>query len=168
MILEALWKSLESSAVGSFVAGSPWAFPTIECIHVIAIVTVVGSIAVMDLRLLGVASRDSAVTAVSRETLPFTWGAFVIAVITGSLLFVSKASGYAINPWFQLKMAALVLAGLNMAVFHLTAWRSVGAWNADSAVPLGGKIAASLSLFFWICVIFFGRVIGFTLGLYES
>jgi len=129
---------------------------------------VVGSIAVMDLRLLGVASRDCAVTAVSRETLPFTWGAFVIAVLTGSLLFVSKASGYAINPWFQLKMAALLLAGLNMAVFHLTAWRGVGKWNADCAVPLGGKIAASLSLLFWICVIFFGRVIGFTLGIYES
>ena len=165
MIFEALWKSLEASPVGAFVAGSEWAFPTIETIHVIAIVTVVGSIAVMDLRLLGLASRDNAVTAMSRDTLPFTWGAFVLAVITGSLLFVSKATSYAVNPYFQLKMVALALAGINMAIFHASTWRSVANWDAGSTIPTAGKVAAGLSLLFWILVIFFGRVIGFTLGI---
>jgi hypothetical protein len=165
MIFEALWKSLEASSVGAFVAGSEWAFPTIETIHVIAIVTVVGSIAVMDLRLLGLASRDSAVTAMSRDTLPFTWGAFVLAVITGALLFVSKATAYAVNPYFQLKMVALALAGINMAIFHASTWRSVANWDTGATIPTAGKVAAGLSLLFWILVIFFGRVIGFTLGI---
>ncbi|MGI4875873.1 MAG: DUF6644 family protein [Janthinobacterium lividum] len=166
MILAGLWKTLEASPVGAFVAGSEWAFPTIESIHVIAIVTVVGSIAVMDLRLLGVASRSSAVTAMARDTLPFTWGAFVIAVIAGSLLFVSKATTYVANPYFQVKMICLVLAGLNMAVFHAsTTWRRVNDWDVDTAVPLAGKICAGLSLFFWIFVVFFGRLVGFTLGI---
>ena len=166
MLLENVWKALEASAVGGFVAGSEWAFPTIESLHVIAIVTVVGSIMVMDLRLLGLASRDCAVRQMSRDTLPFTWMAFVLAAITGSLLFVSKATTYAGNPWFQLKMAALVLAGLNMAIFHVFTWKSVANWDAGCAVPLPGKIAAGLSLLFWLLVVFFGRAIGFTLGIY--
>lgn len=167
MTLDTLWQALEASPVGAFVAASPWAFPTIESLHVIAIVTVVGAIAVMDLRLLGLASRDSAVTAVSRDTLPLTWGAFVLAVITGSLLFVSKAHGYAINPYFQVKMACLFLAGLNMALFHLTSWRTVAGWDTGRPAPRAAKIAAAFSLLFWLCVIFFGRAIGFTLGIYE-
>ena len=168
MNLKPIWQALEASSVGTFVASSEWAFPTIESIHVIALVTVVGSIAIVDFRLLGWASRDSSVKALSNDTLPFTWGAFVIAAITGSLLFVSKATGYAINPWFQLKIGALVLAGLNMAVFHLFAWRTVHSWDVNAPVPLAGKVAGALSLFFWILVIFFGRVIGFTLGIYEG
>ncbi|MDB5716637.1 MAG: hypothetical protein JWM38_64 [Sphingomonas bacterium] len=164
MNLDTLWQSLEASQVGSFVAESAWAFPTIESIHVIAIVTVVGTIAIMDLRLLGLTSPSCAVTATSRDTLPWTWGAFVIALITGLLLFVSKATNYAANPYFQLKMVMLVLAGLNMALFHSSTWRSVRNWDTDCVVPLGGKIAGALSLFFWILVVFFGRAIGFTLG----
>jgi hypothetical protein len=167
MNLEALWQSLETSAVGSFVAESAWAFPTIESIHVIALVIVVGSIAIMDLRLLGLASRDWAVTATSNDTLPFTWGAFVVAAMTGSLLFVSKAHNYVANPYFLTKMVLLVLAGLNMAVFHLTVWRTVHHWDTGAAVPTAGKVAGALSLLFWIGVVFFGRAIGFTLGIYE-
>lgn len=166
MNLASLWQSLEASAVGSFVAESAWAFPTLESIHVIAIVTVVGTIAVMDLRLLGLASRDYAVTNMSRDTLTWTWGAFVLAAITGVLLFVSKATSYAINPYFQLKMVMLALAGLNMAIFHVSIWRSVQTWDSAAAIPLGAKVAGGLSLAFWTLVIFFGRTIGFTLGIY--
>lgn len=167
MILQSLWEALEASSVGTFVASSDWAFPAIESLHVIALVTVVGAIAVMDLRLLGVASRNSTVTQMSNDTLPLVWGAFVLAAITGSLLFVSKATGYVKNPYFIAKMVCLALAGLNMAYFHLTAWRTVHSWDQAAVIPRAGKIAAGLSLAFWLGVVFFGRVIGFTLGLYE-
>ena len=163
MNLEAFWHALEASPLGTFVAESAWAFPTIESAHVIAIVTVVGSIAVMDLRLLGLASRDWAVTAMSRDTLRWTWGAFAAAVLTGGLLFVSNASGYAGNPWFQRKMVLVFLAGLNMAVFHLFTWRSVADWDSNRPVPTAGKIAGGLSLLFWVLVVFSGRAVGFTL-----
>ncbi len=168
MNLGHLWESLQNSSLGIFVAESAWAFPTIETIHVIAIVTVVGSIAVMDLRLLGLASRDYSVTALSRDTLPWTWGAFVIAAITGSLLFVSKATSYMVNPYFLTKMCLLVLAGLNMAVFHLMTWKTVRDWDTTPVVPTGAKVAGALSLLFWLGVVFFGRAIGFTLGIYEG
>lgn len=167
MSLSALWESLEASSLGVYIAESTWAFPTIETLHVIAIVTVVGSIAIMDLRLLGIASRDNAVTAVSRDTLPLTWIAFLCAAITGLLLFVSKASTYMANPWFLSKMALLACAGLNMVIFHSVGWKSVRAWDVNTPVPQAGKVAGALSLIFWALVIFCGRTIGFTLGIYE-
>lgn len=166
MILQSLWQSIEASSVGVYIAESSWAFPTIESVHVIALVTVVGTIAIMDLRLLGVASRDTAVSLMSRDTLPFTWGAFVLAAITGSLLFVSKATSYAHNPYFIAKMICLALAGINMGIFHMSVWKTLTQWDSDCVVPTGGKVAASLSLFFWVLVVFFGRAIGFTLGIY--
>ncbi len=166
MFFNAFWQSLEMSPVGDFIATSEWAFPTLETIHVIALVTVFGSIAMMDLRLLGLVSRNTPVTAVSRETLPFTWTAFILALITGSLLFVSKASYYMVNPYFLTKMGLIALAGINMAILHTGAWKTVTKWDVGNAIPTSVKVAAGLSLAFWVLVLFCGRVIGFTLGIY--
>lgn len=166
MFSSTIWQSLEMSPVGDYIAASTWAFPTLETIHVIALVTVFGSIAMMDLRLLGLVSKNTPVTAVSRETLPFTWTAFVLALITGSLLFVSKASYYMVNPYFLTKMGLIALAGINMAVLHTGAWKTVTNWDVGNAIPTSVKVAAGLSLVFWILVLFCGRVIGFTLGIY--
>jgi hypothetical protein len=166
MILNSLWQSLENSGLGTYIASSEWAFPTIETFHVIALVTVVGSIAIMDMRLLGLTSRNQTVTSLSQDTIPLTWGAFVLAAITGLLLFVSKATTYAANPYFQFKMVLLVLAGLNMAAFHLFTWRSVKDWDSDPAmIPGAAKLAGGLSLLFWVVIVFCGRTIGFTLGI---
>jgi hypothetical protein len=167
MDLQALGSALEASPIGDFVASDVWAFPTIECLHVIALVTVIGTITVVDLRLLGWGSRPCAVTEIANDTLPWTWAAFVLAAITGSLLFVSKAHIYVQVPWFWLKMSTMLLAGINMAVFHFFTWRSVDKWDVGSEVPMAGKIAAGLSLIFWILVVVFGRKIGFVLDVYE-
>jgi hypothetical protein len=67
---------------------------------VVAVVTVVGYSAIMDLRLLGFASGSRSVSSVSEDTLKWTWLAFGLAVITGLLLFVSRASSYVVNPYF--------------------------------------------------------------------
>jgi hypothetical protein len=167
MDLQAIGLALEASPLGDFVASDLWAFPTIETFHVIALVTVIGTIAVVDLRLLGWASRPCSVTELANDTLPLTWGAFVVAAITGALLFVSKAHIYVQVPWFWLKMGALLLAGVNMAVFHVFTWRSVHRWDVGCEVPFAGKVAAGLSLTFWILVVCFGRQIGFVLSVYE-
>jgi hypothetical protein len=167
MDLQAIASALEATPLGDFVASNVVAFPIIECIHVIALVSVIGTIAVVDLRLLGWGSKPCAVTEIANDTLPWTWGAFALAVITGSLLFISKAHVYVRVPWFWLKMGALLLAGINMAIFHVFTWRSVHRWDVGCETPRGAKIAAGLSLFFWVLVVVFGRKIGFVLGVYE-
>jgi hypothetical protein len=168
MALQGLWQAVANWPLSQYVAASSWAFPTIETIHVIAIVTVVGSITVMDLRLLGLASAESRVTEISNDTLPWTWGAFVVAFITGALLFISKATDYTVNPFFMWKMVVIVLAGLNMGVFHLMTWRSIDTWDLRRDAPTGAKIAGALSLTLWLVVVFLGRAIGFTLDKFSS
>lgn len=161
-----IWQSIEYSDLGITIAESTWMFPTLETLHVIALVTVLGMIAIVDLRLIGVSSRALAVTKLSKDTLPWVWGAFGLAAITGGLLFISKASSYVINPYFLWKMVMLALAGMNMMYFHFFTYRTVEHWDLDPSVPLGAKIAGGLSLVFWLLVVFFGRAIGFTLGIF--
>jgi len=161
-----IWESIEYSTLGTTIAESTWMFPTIETIHVIALVTVLGTIAIVDLRLIGVAGRQLAVTKLSKDTLPWTWGAFVLAAISGGLLFVSKASSYVINPYFLWKMVMMALAGFNMMYFNFITSRTVEHWDLDPSVPYAAKLAGGLSLVFWLLVVFFGRAIGFTLGIF--
>jgi hypothetical protein len=165
---QGFWQAVANWPLSQYIAASSWAFPTFETVHVIAIVTVLGSIMVMDLRLLGLASGETRVTEISRDTLPWTWGAFVIAFISGSLLFISKATDYTVNPFFVWKMVVIVAAGLNMGVFHLLTWRSVDTWDSRRDAPLGAKIAGGLSLFLWLVVVFLGRAIGFTLDKFSG
>jgi len=161
-----IWESIEYSSLGITIAESTWMFPTLETLHVIGLVTVLGMIAIVDLRLIGVASRQLAVTQLSRDTLPWVWGAFVLAAVTGVLLFISKASSYVANPYFLWKMVMLALAGLNMMYFNLMTSRTVEHWDLDPSVPAAAKLAGALSLIFWLAVVFFGRAIGFTLGIF--
>lgn len=153
---------LENTAVGQFISGSTWAFPTIETVHVLVLVIVVGSIAIVDLRLLGMASHNRKVSVVSDEVLPITWAAFVMALITGGLLFSSKATHYLANWPFRFKMALLLAAGINMLLFHFLTYRGVGTWDDLKVTPRAARTAGLLSLAFWTGVVIFGRWIGFT------
>ena len=78
-------------------------------------------------------------------------------------MFVSRPDAYLENLPFRLKLVFLALAGLNMAAFHLFAYRSVAAWDKDRPTLWAAKVAGGLSLTFWIAVVAFGRWIGFTI-----
>jgi hypothetical protein len=162
MGLDDFLKGLEDSALAVGVRHSLYYFPFLESIHVMALATVFGTILAVDLRALGIASTSRSFTRMSTELLRITWGAFGVAVLTGSLMFVTNARVYAHNTPFQIKMVLLALAGLNMVVFHLTAGRSVAAWDQASTAPRAGRITAGLSLALWLGIILAGRVIGFT------
>jgi hypothetical protein len=140
------------------------AFPAIECVHVLAVCLVVGFVTVVDLRLLGLPAHKRSVIALHREMLPLVWIAFVCAAVSGALLFISNATGYAKNFDFQVKMALLVLAFFNMVVFHVVGQRRISEWHEHPATPKIAKLFGALSLLLWIGVVIFGREIGFTLA----
>jgi hypothetical protein len=152
---------LENTAIGESIRTSVWLFPAIESIHVLAIVFVVGSIARVDLRLLGIIMRDRPITQVSDEFLPWTWSSFLVAVITGLLLFTSAAVRYVGIIYFDVKMILIALAGLNMLYFHFFVYKDVAQWDLHVRPPAMVRIAGALSLIFWIGVITTGRFIGF-------
>jgi hypothetical protein len=159
----ALLGSLERSTLAVAIAESNWAFPIIETIHVIALALTIGTVLIMDLRLLGLASAKQRYTALKRDVLPRTWWAFGGAVVSGCLMFITQATEYFENEAFRIKLFLLLLAGINMLVFELIIVRSATKWDQESSAPWPGKIAALLSIGLWISIVFFGRRVGFTM-----
>jgi hypothetical protein len=149
--------SIEKSTVGIAVAQSPYGFSVLDMLHIASISVVFGMIAMLDLRLIGVALRNHPITELSRQVLPWTWAAFAIAAITGVLMFTGQAAKYAVNFAFLVKLGVLALAAANMLAFHFITYRGVAKWDRDAAVPLAGRIAGAISLLCWIAVVCYGR-----------
>ena len=154
-----LWLDIEEWTISWTIGGTNW-FPLLESIHVIAAAMVVGTILWVDLRLIGVAAVQYPITTMSRELVPWTWGAFVIATITGIGMFITRAASHVLNPAFQSKMVLLVLAGLNMAYFHFRLYKDIAQCDSLAIPSTQLKIAGSLSLFLWAGVMLAGRWIG--------
>lgn len=162
-MIESVLEALGNSAIGTYVAEDPVAFPWIETGHVVSLVLVFGSILLVDLRLMGLASRDYPVNALTRTILPITWVAFILAAVTGGLMFASNPYGYWGNTAFRAKLVLLVLAGVNMAVFHLVTQRG-GRLDRPGPLPGGARLAGLLSVLLWIGIVACGRWIGFTMA----
>jgi Family of unknown function (DUF6644) len=155
-------ESLESSGLASWIRESLYAFPLIESCHVIGLTMVFGTIAVVDLRLLGFAWVQRPFTRVAKDIFRWTWIAFALTVTTGLLMFITNARIYYGNAQFRAKMLFIGLSGLNMLIFELTTGRHVRRWDTNKSAPTAGRLAGALSLLLWISVIFLGRWIGFT------
>ena len=153
---------LQNTALATGIRDSLFLFPILESVHVIGLALVFGTIAVIDLRLLGVASTERPFSRMASEIMKWTWAAFALTVLTGGLMFSTNAAVYFHNGYFRAKMALLVLAGLNVLVFELTARRTLPLWDQSPSAPAVGRAVATVSLVIWVAVIFAGRMIGFT------
>jgi len=162
MNISEVLKSIENTDIASSIRASLFLFPMLESIHVMGLALVFGTVAIVDLRLLGLASTHRPFRRMASDTLKWTWIAFTITFVTGGLMFTTNATVYFHNPVFQAKMALLLLAGINMGIFELTSGRSVRQWETSATPPVAAKTAAVISLALWIGVIFLGRWIGFT------
>jgi uncharacterized membrane protein len=161
--LQELISYFENSALADNIRENDLLFPLIESVHVVSICLVVGSILVVDLRLLGLASLDRSVSRVTRGTLPLTWFAFAVAVASGSLMFISNATKYLENGYFIAKLLLIGAAGLNMVIFHAISARNQPQWENQARLPLQARLAGGLSILLWISVVACGRWIGFTM-----
>ncbi len=162
-LLYALISYFEDSALADNIRENDLLFPLIESVHVLSICLVVGSILVVDLRLLGLASINRPVSRVANGILPLTWGAFAVAVASGSLLFISNATKYLENGYFVAKILLICAAGLNMAIFHAISARDLPKWENEKKLPLSARLAGGLSILLWVSVVTCGRWIGFTM-----
>src|SRR5580658_634582 len=161
MDIPAFLKLIEASGPATRIRESLFLFPLIESIHVFGLALVFGTIAIIDLRLLGFASTQRPFQRMASDILKWTWAAFALTAVTGALMFITNASVYYHNFYFRTKMLLLALSGVNMLVFELTAGRRVEDWGTAPAAPRMGKTAAVLSIAMWIAIIFMGRMIGF-------
>lgn len=154
-----LW--LEGTPLAMLVSHGQFGFGALEMIHVTATTFVFGMITIVDLRLIGLVSRDAKVSDLYRDVIPLTWAAFVVAAITGTLLFISQARAYSANIAFQMKLLVLLLIGLNMLVFHRFVYRGIAKWDHGSAIPLSARLAGAISLVGWIAVVSCARWIAY-------
>jgi hypothetical protein len=162
-LLQALISYFEDSALADNIRENDLLFPLIESVHVLSICLVVGSILVVDLRLLGLASINRPVSRITSGILPLTWSAFAVAVASGLLLFISNATKYLENGYFVAKIFLICAAGLNMVVFHAISAKDLPRWENEAALPLPARLAGGLSVLLWVSVVTCGRWIGFTM-----
>ena len=140
---------------------SQYAYSIIESIHVWAMSVFFGLVVMFDLRLLGWMFRRVPVSEFNGRVLPWTIGAFVIMVISGTLLFFAIPLRSYQNIFFRGKMLLLLLAGLNVWLFHARVFPNVAAWDADGVPPRSARIAGAISLAVWVSVVFSGRMIAY-------
>ena len=159
--------SVQSSTVAVGIRDSSYLFPLIESCHVLGLAIVFGTATILDFRLLGIASRDRPFTLIKSDILKWIWGAFILTVITGTLMFTTNATVYYGNFFFRTKVLLLALAGINMLVFELTTGRRAGDWGTATTTPRAAKAVAAFSLVLWVGIIFMGRWIGYTTSTTE-
>jgi hypothetical protein len=153
--------AIEASALGEAMRKWLWLYPSVEIVHIVGIAVLVGSIAILDLRLLGL-SRALPVRRLAAHVLPWTIGSFVLIIPSGLAMFVAHASDLMANPVFALKICLILAAGTNAALFHAAVFRGAAGWDVDAMPPLAARASAALSLLLWVSVIACGRLLAYT------
>lgn len=161
MTLQPFLSWLENTGVGTAIRESSVLFPWIESVHVLAIAAVVGTIAVVDLRLLNLTFRDRPVSELMSQVLPFTRWAFVVAAITGIAMFSAQAVAYMDKSPFVVKLFLLLIAGANIGMFHFVTARDIHTWDVGPTLPARVRFAGASSLTLWVFIVACGRWIGF-------
>jgi hypothetical protein len=140
---------------------SQYAYSIIESVHVWTLGLFFGLVAMFDLRLLGWVMRGVPVSEVVGRLQPWTIAGFAIMVITGSLLFFAIPLRSYQNIFFRFKMLLLIIAGLNLWLFHARVYPRLDAWDAEGIPPKRVRIAGAISLALWTCIVISGRMIAY-------
>lgn len=157
---DALLGALEEGGIASAMRDSLLLYPLVETVHIIGFSVLVGAVVMFDLRILGISKRIP-VRLLARHLLPWSVGALLLIVPTGTLMFASEATDLVSNRAFVVKMLLLMLAGANSAAFHLGAFRDAEHWDQNTPAPLGAKLHAVASMLIWAGVIACGRMIAY-------
>jgi len=139
---------------------SLYMYAYVETAHVMGIMLFVGTIAMVDLRLIGVSFRQTPISEMLHRVLPWTVAGFIVMVITGVLLFYAIPVRTYHSVWFRLKLILLLAGAINIFMFHRRVEREKGQWDLGP-VPHGAKVAAVVSLSVWGSIIVFGRFIAY-------
>jgi hypothetical protein len=152
--------AVEGSALGQAMRQWLYLYPAVETVHITGIALLFGSIAVLDLRLLGL-SRDIPVRKLAAHVLPWTAASFLLIVPSGLAMFTAHAMEFIDNPVFAIKMCLILAGGTNAALLHAGAMRGAASWDAGVMPPPAARIAAAASLLIWMSVIACGRLLAY-------
>jgi hypothetical protein len=148
----------ESTALGTAIRMSPWAFAVIESVHLLGLAVIGGAVLLVDLRMLGFGLRNQRIAELARAVFPWLVGSLVVMLLTGVALFLSEPLKCYDSRAFWVKMISLALAML----FTLTIRRRVTLADETRVRPIWFKLVALVSLALWFGVGGGGRWIGFS------
>ncbi len=159
MMTFAQW--IENTPFFSYIRGSGYEYPIILALHLVGLAFFAGLILLTDLRLLGWGLRGFSIASVVNaarwpKRIGFLWVAACGATLAGS-----KAEGYFLNTFFQIKMTLLFLVFVHAMVFRPTVYNHPEELDRAPQIPGRAKLAASLSLVLWISILSAGRAIGY-------
>lgn len=146
----------DATWLGESIRSVTWAFPLIETIHILALAVLLGSIFLLNLRLLGIWIHGWTAKHMAGVLAPYIWVSLVVILVSGILLFLSEAIKAYGNAAFAPKIVLLLLA----MAYHYTIYRKATA-NETETTPIRAKLAALVSLALWFGVGVAGRAIGF-------
>jgi len=153
-----LFEWFELTTVGEIIRTSTWLFPFIEAFHLVAFGVIGGAVLLVDLRLIGLAFRSQPVAQVAQEMKPWLQRGVAVAVVSGSLLFVSESVKCYYSEAFWIKITGLFFA----LIFTFTIRRKVSMAEAGSIGPIWGRVVGVVSIGLWATVAWGGRWIGFS------
>ena len=137
-------------------------YPILLTSHVIGMCMFAGLVMMMDVRLAGVGNRATSITDIQTRLFPWQMVGFAVSVFTGLVLLYGDPMRFYPNFYFWVKNVLLVMAGINMWVFHATTYQTVDEWNEDPTPPFAARLAGVLSLAVWAAIIIFGRMIAYS------
>jgi hypothetical protein len=158
-----LCEQLEATPVGVFVRESIWGFPILVAIHIITLVFSVGIVLWLDLRLVGVSMTGVPVSRVYRRLMPLAFLGFTVMMLSGATLLTGFATSAYKNPYFRVKLVALLVAGINAFVYHTNVERRISLWDRSPVPPVAARMAGIVSIVAWTTVILAGRMMSYTL-----
>jgi hypothetical protein len=158
-LFDALWNWTYDLPISLVVRESSWLFPTLECIHLYSMISLIALVALFDLRLMGFAFEPKPVSHFSRMVRRWIWLPLLANVITGTLLFISKPMEYSSNYAFRLKMLFLLFG----VAYHAVILRRAHRWDNLAVMPLRISALGVFSLCLWIGVLASSRWIAYVI-----
>lgn len=163
MTLLQICEWLESTKLAELVTQSTYGFPIVVAVHLLGLGLSVGTVIWFDLRLLGMVLTTMPVSLVYRRLAPVMVAGFSTMFVSGAVIFTGYAMAAYNNPYFRVKLAMIVLAGVNAAFFHVYTQRRLAGWDSWSHPPASARAAGAISIASWIVVVLAGRMMSYTM-----
>ena len=155
----AVW--LSDTPVSTFIQNVLWIIPAVQTLHILAIAAVLSSVAIIDLRIFGLAGRGLSMTDTAARFVPWIWWSLVVLAITGITLITGEPVRSLTNPAFQLKMVLLAIGIAVTLLFQRTVSRNAGFWDSSASAAAVIRIAAVVTLLLWFAIAVAGRWIAY-------
>jgi len=146
---------IQANPVSAVLNSAGWIFPTCELFHIVGFGISIGTVAAVDISLLGLGFKRKSVPQLLKDTAPWTLIALVIVLLAGFVLFLTDPVHYLYNSAFRFKITCLALA----IIFNYTIHRKVA--SAETSAPATGILTAVISLGLWLSVVAGGLFIAF-------